>query len=252
VAALRELQRLPANEAWAAAAEFLLRNNEEHKRDAAGRRLIARRGADLQADVGTWCAAGGYLVDVEAAWWAKRAQRRRCVRWLEGWQDREDLTNDHWFQLVRVAASLHDWPWLLEMGSQALADPRLPADGDAELIRLWCLVGLLCTNQWDGAQEQVALLRDYELGEFYGALRQYLREALEVQAAAVSSREVGRESLQRWLIRYQGGHNFRGLSQHDTFWRIHYDVEAGLRQAVDQPLWLGTRLYRRLRCLWLG
>lgn len=261
VSALRELQRLPANEAWAAAAEFLLRNNDDHKNHAAGRRLLARRGPDLQADLSAWCAAGGYLVDVaEPSWrkvlgglfpWGQRVQHRRCQAWLAGWEQRENLTNDHWFQLVRIAASLHDWPWALEMGALGQSDPSLSADGDAELIRLWCLVGLISTDQWDVAQEQVALLRDYELGAFYGALRQYLREALEVHTHATTSRAAGRESLERWLIRYHGGHNFRGLSQHDTFWRIHYDIEAGLRRTVDQPLPVWTRAYRRLRCLWL-
>jgi hypothetical protein len=192
------------------------------------------------------------LADVDAPWWAKRAKRHRCLEWLAGWEERSDLNNDHWFQLIRIVALLHDWPRVLAMGAQALSDPGLPADADAELIRLWCLVGLLCTDQWDEAQEQAARLRDYELNEFYAAVRQYLREALEVRAAAAVSPAAGCEALERWLIRYQGGHEFKGLSRHDTFWRIHYDVEAGLRRSVGRPLWWWTRGFRRWRCLWLG
>ncbi len=249
---LQSLLGLPTNEAWTAAVTLLLRYNDDHIENRAGLRLIEKRRADLMADNDTWCAGAGYLIDVDTPQYWKWMRNRRCRRWLAAWENREGLTPEHWYQLIRVAAALQDWSMVRAMGDRCYGDPRLVPTNESEMIRLWYIVGLLIGEQWEQAIVQVQMFRDFEIKDYYVALRKYLREvaAIILQIAtdetAVPS-GVALAAVKQWQANYAKSEEYRVLVKNDAFWRVNRDIETSIRRLIGHPLPWWMRIYRALR-----
>ncbi|MDP1562126.1 MAG: tetratricopeptide repeat protein [Pirellulaceae bacterium] len=252
VPALRELQQRPATDAWWGAAEFLLRHNEDHQKDRAGVDLIRNRASDLRKDPGAFCAAGGFLLDRDFPRWQKffrslsSLQAQGCRQWLPGWESYENFTADHWFQLVRIAASMHDWTLVRQMCERCFDDPRLSPDQDTELVRFWYTVSLIAADEWPSSLEQVAMFRDFEVGSFYETLRDYLRQTAEVCFTIVQAEDPrnGRKAFQQWLA------HWRKTAPEKKFWRVHDEVERSLRRLLGKPLPFWAYPYRAFQRWW--
>ncbi|MBL8854789.1 MAG: tetratricopeptide repeat protein [Planctomycetaceae bacterium] len=246
VEALHELQKLPTTNPWLGAAEFLLRHSEPHEKDSAGAELISHRASDLRKDPGTFCAAGGFLIDRDFPKWQKffrslsSLQARGCRQWLPGWESYEDFTADHWFQLVRIAASMHDWALVRQMSERCFDDPRLTPDQDTELVRFWYTVSLIAADEWPPALEQVAMFRDFEVGSFYESLRDYLRQSAELCLTVVQADDprTARQAFKQWR------ESWAKPAKEKKFWRIHDEVEQSLRRLLGIPLPFWFKPYR--------
>lgn len=260
VAAMRELQKRPATNAWWGAAEFLLRNNEEHQIDPAGMELIRQRASDLRKDPGAYCAAGSFLLDRDFPKWKKffrsrRAQREKdCRSWLQHWETYEELSSDQWFQLVRIAASLHDWTLVGRISEKCFDDPRLSPDSDIELVRFWYTVSLIAADHWEAALEQVAMFRDFEVGEFYDVLRDYLRQSAELCWNIVQAEDskASWKNYRDWVKQYLRTAREKKFSPSNIYWEVHDEVESSVRRLLGKPLPIWTLPYRRFIRWWNG
>ena len=260
VAALRELQKSPATNAWWGAAEFLLRNNEEHQIDPAGVELIRNRASDLKNDPGAFCAAGSFLLDRDFPKWKKAFRSRRTLRekdcrtWLQHWEQHEEFKPDHWFQLVRIAASLHDWSLVGRISEKCFDDPRVSPDSDIELVRFWYTVSLIAADQWPAALEQVAMFRDFEVGEFYELLRDYLRKTAELCLTIVAEKgaPANWSSYRKWSKEALQTAREKQISKSNIFWQVHDEIESSVRRLLRKPLSIWSIKYRRFLRWWNG
>lgn len=250
--ALGELKKLSPTVAWWGAAEFLLRNSELHAKETAAVALIRQRTNDLRKDPGTFCAAGSFLIDRDFPRWQKwfsslsSLQAQGCRRWLPGWEKYEDFTADHWFQLVRIAASLHDWTLVRQMCERCFSDPRLSPDQDTELVRFWFIVSLIAADEWALALEQVAMFRDFEVAAFYETLRDFLRQTAElcISAAHAEDARIARQEFKSWSKQWQK------TAQEKKFWLVFDEVERSLRRLLGVPLPIWAMPYRAYLRWW--